>query len=312
MPAGNTCMFSSINHAAFSPTHYRSPLIIAFDPAFNNRRRYALEHNHPRSLSLLSTEEENKGKEMARRWTTKYRAMKRATSSIVRDGRARKRSANTRRSRVTESNSNKYIPEFAMKVMKANYPSGIVLKQSGLFVNIRRRVCWEPRVPRLSAWLPPFRLDSFNSGRKLVNLLSLHRFVNIRCASSPILNFRFLLFAIHVRSSVQIELRENQVSHLPCRIDRYSYCIKIQFVAYVRQQTFQWEIHRVFHAPRRRHSNFFQDINSLAWEGCIVVTGVRRVLFLATPPARRRNNQPVAPQLSSPSSAGITQRILAN
>lgn len=48
-----------------------------------------------------------------------------------------------------------------MKVMKANYPSGIVLKQSGLFVNIRRRVCWEPRVPRLSAWLPPFRLDSF-------------------------------------------------------------------------------------------------------------------------------------------------------
>lgn len=49
MPAGNTCMFSSINHAAFSPTHYRSPLIIAFDPAFNNRRRYALEHNHPRS-----------------------------------------------------------------------------------------------------------------------------------------------------------------------------------------------------------------------------------------------------------------------
>lgn len=169
--------------------------------------------------------------------------MKRATSSIVRDGRARKRSANTRRSRVTESNSNKYIPEFAMKVMKANYPSGIVLKQSGLFVNIRRRVCWEPRVPRLSALhlASPVSTRFFcvNSRRKLVNLLSLHRFVNRRCASSPILNFRFLLFAIHVRSSVQIELRENQVSHPPCRIDRYSYCIKIQFVAYVRQQTFQ-------------------------------------------------------------------------
>lgn len=51
-----------------------------------------------------------------------------------------------------------------MKVMKANYPSGIVLKQSGLFVNIRRRVCWEPRVPRLSALRLAslsFRLDSF-------------------------------------------------------------------------------------------------------------------------------------------------------
>lgn len=109
-----------------------------------------------------------------------------------------------------------------MKVMKANYPSGIVLKQSGLFANIRRRACWERRVSRLSdnplsTRLPTFStpLDSF--ALKLVNRLSarlrsIHAYkrINGRCGrccstSSPILN---VLSIRHVRSAVQIELRD--------------------------------------------------------------------------------------------------------
>lgn len=80
----------------------------------------------------------------------KYRAMYRVRSFDE----MRKQEAECKHSEESsyKQESNKYPGvECAMKVMmKANHPSGLVLEQSGLFVNIFRRELLEHRVPRLS------------------------------------------------------------------------------------------------------------------------------------------------------------------
>lgn len=117
------------------------PLIIAFDPGFNNPRRYALEPSTTPILGNFSRSHSPGRKKRIRERRSVGRIVDEI--SLTKQEAERKHSEEssyaTSRTRINIAYTG---AEFAMKVMKANYPSGIVLKQSGLFANIRRRACW--------------------------------------------------------------------------------------------------------------------------------------------------------------------------